>query len=82
MLVADFVQDRTQDGRIFRMLVVLDEFTRRRLTIVVARKLRADDVLQYLSDLFVADGPPEHICSDNVLRQERWQSRQAQISVH
>ena len=25
----DFVQDRTQDGRPFRMLVVLDEFTRR-----------------------------------------------------
>ena len=25
----DFVQDRTQDGRAFRMLVVLDEFTRR-----------------------------------------------------
>ena len=25
----DFVQDRTEDGRAFRMLVVLDEFTRR-----------------------------------------------------
>ena len=53
-----------------RMLVVLDEFTRRNLAIVVARRLRADDVLQSLSDLFVAHGPPEHIRSDNVLRQE------------
>jgi transposase InsO family protein len=47
------------------MLVVLDEFTRRCLAIVVARRLRADDVLQSLSDLFVAHGPPEHIRSDN-----------------
>jgi hypothetical protein len=30
----DFVQDRTQNGRAFRMLVVLDEFTRRCLAIV------------------------------------------------
>ena len=60
----DFVQDRTQDGRTFRMLVVLDEFTRRCLAIVVARRLRSDDVLQCLADLFVAHGPPEHIGSD------------------
>ena len=57
----DFVQDRTQDGRRFRMLIVLDEFTRRCLAIVVARKLRSDDVLHCLTDLFVAHGPPEHI---------------------
>jgi putative transposase len=66
----DFVQDRTQNGRAFRMLVVLDEFTRRCLAIVVARRLRSDDVLQCLTDLFVAHGPPEHIRSDNVLRAE------------
>ena len=61
----DFVQDRTQDGRAFRMLVVLDEFTRRCLAIVVARRLRSDDVLQCSADLFVTHGPPEHIRSDN-----------------
>ena len=61
----DFVQDRTQDGRSFRMLVVLDEFTRRCLAIVVARRLTSDDVLQCLTDLFVTHGPPEHIRSDN-----------------
>ncbi len=47
------------------MLVVLDEFTRRCLAIVVARRLRSDDVLDCLADLFVAHGPPEHIRSDN-----------------
>ena len=61
----DFVQDRTQDGRAFRMLVVLDEFTRRCLAIVVARRLRSDDVLQCLTDLFALHGPPEHLRSDN-----------------
>jgi len=47
------------------MLVVLDEFTRRCLAIVVARRLRSDDVLYCLADLFVTHGPPEHIRSDN-----------------
>jgi hypothetical protein len=42
-----------------------DEFTRRCLAIVVARKLRSDDVLHCLTDLFVAHGPPDHIRSDN-----------------
>ena len=48
-----------------RMLVVLDEFTRRCLAIVVARRLRSDDVLHCLTDLFTQHGPPEHIRSDN-----------------
>jgi putative transposase len=61
----DFVQDRTQDGRAFRMLTVIDEYTRRCLAIVVARKLNADEVLHCLTDLFSLHGPPEHIRSDN-----------------
>ena len=61
----DFVHDRTQDGRPFRMLTVLDEFTRRSMAIVVARRLRSDDVVHCLADLFVEHGPPEHIRSDN-----------------
>ncbi len=31
----DFVQDRTHDGRRFRMLTVIDEYTRECLAIVV-----------------------------------------------
>lgn len=61
----DFMQDRTDDGRTFRMLCVIDEFTRRCLAIVVARRLRSDDVLQCLTDMFVEHGPPEHIRSAN-----------------
>ena len=61
----DFVQDRTHDGRAFRMLTVIDEFTRECLAITVARRLRHDDVLQVLADLFTHHGPPDHIRSDN-----------------
>jgi transposase InsO family protein len=61
----DFVMDRTHDGKAFRMLTVIDEFTRESLAIVVNRKLKSDDVLHCLADLFVKRGVPEHIRSDN-----------------
>ena len=61
----DFVQARTRDGRAFRMLNVIDEFTRECLAIDVARKLKSDDVLERLSELFIRRGVPEHIRSGN-----------------
>jgi transposase InsO family protein len=61
----DFVEDRTHDGRKFRMLNVVDEFTHECLAIRVARKLRATDVIDVLSDLFILRGVPAHIRSDN-----------------
>jgi len=60
----DFVEDRTRDGRKFRMLCVVDEFTREALAIRVARRLGAADVIDVLADLFVARGVPVHIRSD------------------
>ncbi len=61
----DFVAARTRDGRAFRMLNVIDEYTRECLAIDVARRLTSDDVLERLSDLFVRRGLPDHIRSDN-----------------
>lgn len=61
----DFVQDRTHDGRPYRMLTLVDEFTRECLAIDVARRLRSDDVLERLAWLFATRGVPEHIRSDN-----------------
>jgi len=61
----DFVQARTHDGRVFRMLTVIDEYSRECLAIEVARRLRSDDVLQVLTELFVHHGAPNHIRSDN-----------------
>jgi putative transposase len=76
------VQDKTEDDRPFRMLTVIDEFTRRCLAIVVARRLRSDDVLYCLTDLMSRHGPPEHIRSDNVLRWEHGSWERQQISFH
>src|SRR5262245_40651362 len=59
------VEDRTHDGRKYRMLNVLDEFTHECLAIRVARKLKAIDVIDVLSDLFILRGIPVHIRSDN-----------------
>ena len=61
----DFVMDRTHDGRAFRMLTVIDEYTRECLAIVVDRKLKSADVIGMLAKLFLTKGLPEHIRSDN-----------------
>jgi transposase InsO family protein len=61
----DFVEDRTHDGRKIRLLNVVDEFTHECLAIRVARKLKAADVIDVLSDLFILRGVPGHIRSDN-----------------
>ena len=61
----DFVEDRTRDGCRFRMLNVVDEFTRECLAIRVGRRLKAADVIDVLSDLFILRGTPGHVRSDN-----------------
>jgi transposase InsO family protein len=47
------------------MLTVIDEYSRECLAVLVARRLRSDDVLHLLADLFADRGPPDHIRSDN-----------------
>ncbi len=47
------------------MLNVIGEFTHECLAIRVARKLKAIDVIDVLSDLFILRGVPDHIRSDN-----------------
>ena len=61
----DFVEHRTHDGRKFRMLCVVDEFTREALAIRVKRRLNSSDVLEVLAELMLARGTPSHIRSDN-----------------
>ena len=65
MWAYDFVEDRTRDGRKFRILCVVDEFTREALAVRVARRLSSADVIDILADLFIARGVPAHIRSDN-----------------
>lgn len=40
------------------MLTVINEFNQECLTTVVARRLRLDDMLQVLADLFIESGSP------------------------
>ena len=61
----DFVHERTHDGRALRMLTMIDEYTRECLAIRVGRRLGAEDVLELLTDLFVARGTPTYLRSDN-----------------
>ena len=63
-LVVRLRGSRTHDGRALKLLTVLDEHTRECLAIVVARKIRAHDVLEVLADLFVRHGPPEYLRSE------------------
>lgn len=61
----DLVRHRTCDGRAFRTLNVLDEFTRERLAIRVRRRLCSTDVIAVLTCLFLLRGIPAYIRSDN-----------------
>ncbi len=61
----DFMQDRTHNGVPFRILNVIDEYTRDCLAAKVARRLTHKDVLEVLMDLFLERSVPVHIRSDN-----------------
>jgi transposase InsO family protein len=61
----DFVEDRTHEGRKYRMLNLIDEFTHECLAIRVDRKLKSADVIDVLADQFILRGVPGFIRSDN-----------------
>jgi transposase InsO family protein len=61
----DFVQDRTHEGKRFRMLTVIDEYSRECLAIKVDRSLKSIDVIETLANLFISRGQPDFIRSDN-----------------
>ena len=61
----DFVEDRTHEGKKYRMLNIIDEFTHECLAIRIDRRLKSIDVIDLLSDLFILRGVPGHIRSDN-----------------
>jgi transposase InsO family protein len=66
----DFVQGHTycpwfRRWRKFRILMVIDEFSRECLALYVARTIKAVDVIDVLSDLMLELGVPEFIRSDN-----------------
>jgi transposase InsO family protein len=61
----DFVSAMTHDGRMLRMLTLIDEYTRECLAIRVARRLGRYEVIEALAEVMLGRGVPEHIRSDN-----------------
>lgn len=61
----DFMQDRTHNGIMFRILNVIDEHSRECLLAVAARSFTHRDVMKHLTDLFCEKGVPVHLRSDN-----------------
>jgi transposase InsO family protein len=61
----DFVHDKLTNGRSYKMLTVIDEYTREALCVAVRPKMKANDVLDVLFDLILKRGKPRFIRSDN-----------------
>jgi putative transposase len=56
---------RTAEGRAFRILNVIDEYSRECLAIRVKRRITSQDVIDQLFQLITFRGIPEHIRSDD-----------------
>ena len=61
----DFVEDQTERGTRFRVLTLLDEFTRECLAVHVAWSIRAVDVITVVEAEMERFGVPGHLRSDN-----------------
>lgn len=61
----DFVSDRTHDGRSFRILNIVDEYSKESLACFTKRRINSQDVILVLAELFLTRGIPKHIRSDN-----------------
>ena len=61
----DFVIEHAANGKAFKILNIIDEYTRESVGVKVERKIKAQDVIDKLFDLFILRGVPEHIRSDN-----------------
>jgi putative transposase len=61
----DIMEDKTYDGRKFRILNIIDEYSRECLLSHASRRITSIEVLEFLTDLFCNRGLPEYIRSDN-----------------
>jgi putative transposase len=61
----DFQFDQTADGRVLKLLNIVDEFTREALAMHVARRIDADQTVAVLEQLAARRGAPAHVRCDN-----------------
>src|SRR5258707_13526286 len=64
----DFVSDTLSDGRRFRILCIVDDFSRECLAAAVDTSLGGVRVVRELDQLTLERGTPKVMVSDNVLR--------------
>jgi transposase InsO family protein len=67
----DFISDALTDGRRFRVLAVVDDFTRECLALVADTSLSGTRVVRELDAVIARRGHPGTIVSDNVLAREQ-----------
>ncbi len=60
----DFVSDRLADGRWFRILTVIDQYTRECLCVYADRSQTGEKVVQHMKRLVSLRGAPESITTD------------------
>lgn len=61
----DFVEDQTENGTRFRVLTLIDEYTRECLAVHVDWSIRAVDVITVVEAVMARYGVPGHLRSDN-----------------
>jgi putative transposase len=61
----DYQFDQTADGRVVKLLNIVDEFTRESLAMLVARSITADQTVAVLEQVAARRGAPVHIRCDN-----------------
>jgi putative transposase len=61
----DILEDKTYNGRKFRILNIIDEYSRECLLSYASRRITSSEVVEFLTGLFCSRGLPEYIRSDN-----------------
>ena len=61
----DILEDKTYNGRKFRILNIIDEYSRECLLSFASRRITSSEVVEFLAKLFCIRGLPEYIRSDN-----------------
>ena len=61
----DFVHDKLSNGRSYKILTVLDEYTREAICVAAKTRMGHTEVLEILYPLFLRHGKPTYLRSDN-----------------
>lgn len=73
----DFMTDRLEDGRTFRLLNIMDDFNRESLMIEVDTSLPSLRVIRALEKIISKRGKPADIRTDNGPECATWKARYA-----